>query len=86
MKFSQMYFPEIIYSIFKRSDLLWVVDQWAVITLVPNTIHICVFLVSIVNKGTVVFLVQNLWKSRKVKKCKSPPPFFNVIEERRNVM
>lgn len=47
-----------------RLYLIWIMKQWTIVTLVPNTIHVCVFLVSVVHKGAVVILIENFWNKK----------------------
>ena len=43
-------------------DLERVVQKGTVVTLVSNTIHVCVPLIRVVDQGTVVAVIQDLWR------------------------
>lgn len=58
----------------KQVQILWapnlvrVVQQGAVVTLVTNTVHVSVFLVGVVNIWAVVVLIQDPWAEKKSDK------------------
>lgn len=42
--------------------LVRVVQQWTVVTMITDSIHVSVFLVSVIHIGAVVAFIQNVWK------------------------
>lgn len=53
----------IIFSVVQY--LVRIVQHWTVVTLVTNSIHVSVLLVSVVHIGAVVVFIQNFWKKKR---------------------